>query len=72
MFPADFSCLCVGFFFSFLFFRIPLNPRHEKKKEFGAVQRLLNLVDLEKMLQNEYLLAKIGFDRAEKEPSKVA
>ena len=33
MFPADFSCLCVRLFCSFLFFRIPLNPRHEKRKE---------------------------------------
>ena len=40
--------------------------------EFGAVipkvQRFLNLVDLEKMLKNEYLVAKISVDTAENEP----
>ena len=40
--------------------------------EFGAVQKNANLVDLEKLLQNEYLVAKIGVDRAENEPSKVS
>ena len=39
--------------------------------EFGAVQKFVNLVDLEKMLQNEYLVANIGFDSAENEPLKV-
>ena len=44
-----------------------------KKIEFGAVQKDVNLVDLEnsKMLQNEYLFAKFGFDTAENEPLKV-
>ena len=35
------------------------------------VQRVLNLVDLEKCFKNEYLVAKIGFDTEENEPSKV-
>ena len=39
--------------------------------EFGAVLRCVNLVDLEKCLKNEYLVAKIGFDTEENEPSKV-
>ena len=41
--------------------------------EIGAVQRIANLVVLEKnlMLQNAYLDAKIGFDAEENEPSKV-
>ena len=39
--------------------------------EFGAVRRCANLVDLEKMLKNEYLVANIGFDTEENEPSKV-
>ena len=39
--------------------------------ELGAVRRCVNLVDLEKMLKNEYLIAKIGFDIEEDEPSKV-
>ena len=39
--------------------------------EFGAVQRYVYLVDLEKCLKNEYLVAKIGFDTEENEPSKV-
>ena len=36
------------------------------------MQRNVNLVDLEKILQNEYLVVKIGFDTAENEPSKVS
>ena len=41
--------------------------------EFTAVQECayLLLVDLENMLKNEYLLAKIGFDTAENGPSDV-
>ena len=39
--------------------------------EFGAVRRCGNLIDLEKCLKNEYLVAKIGFDTEENEPSKV-
>ena len=35
------------------------------------MQRNVNLVDLEKMLQNDYLVVKIGVDTAEYEPSKV-
>ena len=37
---------------------------------FGAVQKCVNLVELEKMQQNanfDYFLAKIGFDIAENE-----
>ena len=29
--------------------------------EFGAVRRCANLVDLAKMLKNEYLVVKVGF-----------
>ena len=39
--------------------------------EFKAVQRYVYLVDLEKCFKNEYLVAKIGLDTAENEPSKV-
>ena len=40
--------------------------------EFGAVQRSVNLEDIsKKMLQNDYLDAKIGLDTAERAPSKV-
>ena len=39
--------------------------------EFGAVRRCANLVDLAKCLNNEYLVANIGFDTEENEPSKV-
>ena len=39
--------------------------------EFGAVRRCVNLVDLEQCLKNEYVVAKIGFDTEENEPSKV-
>ena len=43
--------------------------------EFGAVRRCVNLVDLEEFtlnsLKDEYLVAKIGFDTEENEPSKV-
>ena len=35
------------------------------------MQRIENLVDLEKTVQNEYLDAKIGVDTVENEPSKV-
>ena len=38
--------------------------------EFGAVRSNVNHVDLE-MLKDEYLVAKIGFDTEENEPSKV-
>ena len=38
--------------------------------EFKAVQRYVYLVDLEKCLKNEYLVAKIGLDTAENEPSE--
>ena len=40
--------------------------------EIRAAPNCENLVDLEKMLKNDYLLAKIGADTAENEPSKVA
>ena len=40
--------------------------------EFGAVRRCANLVDLEKCLKISFnLVAKIGFDTEENEPSKV-
>ena len=43
--------------------------------EFGTVQTRVNLVDVEKwhlkMLQNELLVAKLGFDAAENGPSKL-
>ena len=44
--------------------------------EFGAVQKCVDLVDLVKSFptdsySNVYLLAKIGIDTAENEPSKV-
>ena len=39
--------------------------------ESGAVQRIANFVDLEKCFKNEYLVAKIGLDTDENEPSKV-
>ena len=39
--------------------------------EFGAVRRCANLVDLENALKNEYLVAKIGLDTDENEPSTV-
>ena len=41
--------------------------------DFAAVQRCVYFVDLEKCCktQNEYLVAKIGFDTDENEPSKV-
>ena len=42
-----------------------------RKFGFRAVQRVLNLVDLKKMLKNDYLDAKIGVDTEENEPSKV-
>ena len=42
-----------------------------KDFQFRGVQRCDNRVDLEKMLKNEYLLAKIGADTEENEPSKV-
>ena len=40
--------------------------------EIWAVRRNDNLVDLEKCWKNEYLVAKIGVDTAENEPSKVS
>ena len=51
--------------------------KFDKKEfsEFGAVQRNENLIDLEKsskLLRNEYLVAKIGVNTAENEPSKVS
>ena len=42
--------------------------------ELGAVRRYVNLVGLEKCfkkLKNEHLVAKLGFDTEENEPSKV-
>ena len=39
--------------------------------ESGAVRRNVNLEDLEKTLQNEYLVAIVAVDTAENEPSKV-
>ena len=39
------------------------------KFEFAAMQRNANLIDLEKILKNDYLLAKIGAD-AEENPLK--
>ena len=39
--------------------------------DLGAVRRYVNLVDLEKCLKDKYLVAKIGFDTEENEPSKV-
>ena len=39
--------------------------------EIGAVQRIVNLVVLEQMLQKAYLGGKIGFDAGENEPSKI-
>ena len=39
--------------------------------ELGAVRRCVNLVDLERCFKNDYLVAKIGFDTEESEPSKV-
>ena len=39
--------------------------------EIGAVRRNANLVDLEKMQKNDYLIAKFGVDRAENEPLQV-
>ena len=41
--------------------------------EFGALQKCVNLVELDNMLQNEYcyLPANIGFDIAENEPSRI-
>jgi hypothetical protein len=38
--------------------------------ELWVVQKRVHCADLEKMLQNEYLLAKFGFDTAENEPQK--
>ena len=45
--------------------------RKNTSVEFGAVQKRVNLVDLEKMLQNEPSVQKRGFDTAENGPSKV-
>ena len=35
-----------------------------------TAQKFANLVELGKMLQNAYFLAKIGFDTAESKPAK--
>ena len=40
--------------------------------EVGAVQKYANLVDLVKSFHTSVYLQKIGFDTAEKEPSKVS
>ena len=48
-----------------------LGPEFLRKFEFGAVQKCVHRVDLEKMLQNEYLVAKFGFDTAENESQQV-
>ena len=40
--------------------------------EFGAVQKRVDLADREKMLQNEPMIVKFGFDIAENGPSKVS
>ena len=37
---------------------------------FGEVRKNAHFVDLEKILKNEYLVAKIGLDTAENEPQK--
>ena len=39
--------------------------------ELGAVPKRANVVDLEKMLQHEHLLAEIGVDTLENGPSEV-
>ena len=39
--------------------------------QFVAGQKCLDLVDLKTLLQHEYLNAKLGFDAAEKESSRV-
>ena len=44
------------------------NNAKSENLEFRAVRRCVNLVDLEKMLKNDSLLAKIGFDTAENGP----
>ena len=43
--------------------------KHEilQKAESGALHRNVNLLDLDKMVQNEFLLTKIGLDTAENE-----
>ena len=41
-----------------------------KMLSFGAVQKCVNIVELGRMQQNAYFLAKIGFDIAENEPAK--
>ena len=38
--------------------------------EIRAAQNCANLVDLKKMLKNDYLIVKIGVDTAENEPRK--
>ena len=45
--------------------------RQTRNIEFEVVQKRVNLVDLEKMLQNEPSVQKRGFDTAENGPSKV-
>ena len=42
-----------------------------KMFEFRPVRRNVDLIDLEKTLKNETLVAKIGFDTEENEPAKV-
>ena len=39
--------------------------------EFGAVRKNANLVNLEKTLHNKYLVAEIGVDTDENEPSEI-
>ena len=38
---------------------------------FGTVPKCVNVLDLKQILQSEYVLAKIGFDTDENEPSTV-
>ena len=47
------------------------NCENLQEFEFEAMQRYVNLVDLEKCSKNNYLLAKISADTAENEPAKV-
>ena len=39
--------------------------------EFGALRRCAKLVDIENCIKIDYLVAKLGFDREENEPSEV-
>ena len=45
--------------------------RKTVKVESGAVQKRLNLADLEYFLENEYFITKLGYDPAENAPSKA-